>query len=66
MDDDSNINEDGYPVTVSIASSVFTKMKSPKNDIITALPHTQQIVLIAIYLFIKENDCLYMVKKSVA
>ena len=40
-------------------------MKSPKNDIITSLPHTQQIVLIAIYLFIKENDCLYMVKKDV-
>ena len=40
-------------------------MKSPKNDIITSLPHTQQIVLIATYLFIKENDCLYMVKKDV-
>lgn len=49
---------------MTLAQNVFTKMKSPKNDIITSLPHTQQIVLIAIYLHILEKDCLYMTKKD--
>lgn len=49
---------------MSKAQNVFAKMRAPKFDIIMSLPHTQQIVLIAIYLFIKENDCLYMTMKN--
>jgi len=38
---------------MSKAQTVFAKMRAPKFDIIMSLPHTQQIVLIAIYLHIK-------------
>ena len=52
-------------MTISLAQSVFTKMRSPKNEIISALPHTQQIVLLALYLYTKESDCLFLLKKQI-